>query len=294
MKDTEYAFGVAKIRAVENRLLTSQTLESIISADSFEAAVKILSDAAPDKKELDFLIVKNDFHNVKAVYKSMLAGRDCEKYFIEPSVIGPQTLKQALVKKKYDELPKFLAEPAKKAYDLLTQTMDGQLFESVLDGASLKARLELARLNEDEFSVGLAQLMTALDDIKTAVRASGMSKERGFYEASLAECRSLELTSLTDAALAGQDALLEYISLAGYEKLAESIKISAVAFEREADNMLADYVKSAKYQSFGLAPIAAFCLGIENEIKTVRIVLSCKKNGFDEKSIRERVRKLYE
>ncbi len=44
MKDTEYAFGVAKIRANENRLLSTAVLESVITAQSYSDALKILSD----------------------------------------------------------------------------------------------------------------------------------------------------------------------------------------------------------------------------------------------------------
>ena len=45
MKDTEYAFGVAKIRANENRLLSTAVLESVITAPSYPDALKILSDS---------------------------------------------------------------------------------------------------------------------------------------------------------------------------------------------------------------------------------------------------------
>ena len=37
----------------------------------------------------------------------------------------------------------------------------------------------------------------------------------------------------------------------------------------------------------------AYVLARENEIKTVRIILSGKQNGFSEESIRERVREMY-
>ena len=39
--------------------------------------------------------------------------------------------------------------------------------------------------------------------------------------------------------------------------------------------------------------LAAYYFAVENEIKTVRIVLSCKKNDMSVETIRERVRKLY-
>ena len=51
--------------------------------------------------------------------------------------------------------------------------------------------------------------------------------------------------------------------------------------------------RSAKYEFFGFAPIAAYYFAKTTEIKTVRIVLSAKLAGVPNDIIRERVRDLY-
>ena len=48
-----------------------------------------------------------------------------------------------------------------------------------------------------------------------------------------------------------------------------------------------------KYQSFSVGPLVAYVLARENEIKTVRIILSGKRSGLSDDSIRERVREMY-
>ena len=91
----------------------------------------------------------------------------------------------------------------------------------------------------------------------------------------------------------GEDALCEYVKFVSFGNLADSIKKTYAAFEKEMDDILIDSVKDAKYHSLGLAPLAAYYFAVENEVKTVRIILSCKKNGMNVDTIRERVRKLY-
>ena len=44
MRETEYAFAVAKVRANESSLLTAADLEGLIAAKDLDAALKLLTD----------------------------------------------------------------------------------------------------------------------------------------------------------------------------------------------------------------------------------------------------------
>ena len=65
------------------------------------------------------------------------------------------------------------------------------------------------------------------------------------------------------------------------------------AFERWCDNQVIRTIQPQKYNPFSVGPLVAYVLARENEIKTVRIILSGKQNGLPEESIRERVREMY-
>ena len=96
LKDTEYAYAVAKVRVHEAALLKKTDTERLIAAadareffrvladlgwqeaeetENLNALLQkraencwaLLSECAPDAAELQFLIVPNDFHNLKAV-----------------------------------------------------------------------------------------------------------------------------------------------------------------------------------------------------------------------------------
>ena len=109
----------------------------------------------------------------------------------------------------------------------------------------------------------------------------------------MAPCDSLNVDGLARAALAGMDSIIEYLNGNGYAAGAEALKESPSAFERWCDNRIIQTIKPQKTNPFSLGPLVAYVIARENEIKTVRIILTCKQNGLSDDSIRERVREMY-
>ena len=68
---------------------------------------------------------------------------------------------------------------------------------------------------------------------------------------------------------------------------------SPSAFERWCDNRIIETMQPQKYNAFSVGPLIAYVIARENEIKTVRIILTGKQNDLPEESIRERVREMY-
>ena len=56
---------------------------------------------------------------------------------------------------------------------------------------------------------------------------------------------------------------------------------------------LIETIKPQKYNPFTAGPLVAYILAKENEIKTVRIILTARLNGLEEEQIRERIREMY-
>ncbi len=321
MKDTEFAFAVAKIRANENKLLQKSVVENAINAADYKETIKVFFDAsyadfekndaetilseklkaafeliyeaAPDRKCLDFLIVKNDFHNIKAVLKGIVTGTDVSQLLLSPSVVEKDILVRSLTQKEYDLLPENIGAAVIKAFDILARTMDGQLTEVYLDKACLEASLSMAKETSDSFVIELCEKMTALTNVKIALRALNTAKDLEFMLNAFAECKYFSVKELAEAALNGKESLVRLVSRAGFDGVAKAMVKSYAAFEKEIDGVLLDSVKNAKYMCLGISPLVAYYFACDSEIKTVRIILSCKKNGIDNDAIRERVRELY-
>lgn len=321
--DLEYTYAVGRIRAKELKLLHKADIEALLSAKTAEAAIMLLGDKgwdidnispsnfetmlskqtektwelineiAPDKHSFDFLLYKNDFHNLKAALKSVFMNSTQEGIYLSPSVYSAQDIYAAIIEKRFDRLPQIMQEAGERAFNVLMQTGDGQLCDIIIDKAALEAINQFGKQSQDSFVAGLADIMVAGADIKTAVRAARTGKNLSFLDNAIAECSLLNISELKRAAVAGMEEIKEYLSHTQFSQAVELIEQSMSDFEKWCDNATIRYAQSAKLTAFGIAPLIAYILARDTEIQSVRIIVSGKHNALDDNDIRERLRDLY-
>ena len=311
MNGTKYADAVGAVRAMENTLLGKSDIEQLINARSKSEVKSILSsrtgnqsadlndvwnflcEYAPDCEELKILLYRNDFHNLKAVLKAIISNRDPEQYYIAPSNIGLSELTDAVSKKEYDLLPKYMQKTASEAYELLTKTLDGQLSDSFIDRSALEAVQKASEECGIEFMKRYAQLITACSDIKTAYRCCILGKSAQFMENAVCGSPELEKDELIKSSLAGTEQLFTYLETTHYSEAAALLKESSVKYEKWCDDVIMELAEDARMLAFGSEPLAAYFIAKEAEIKNLRILSVCKEFGADKETITERMRKLY-
>ncbi len=316
MRDAEYANAVARIRMNENRLLSAEDTERLITAPTPADAVGIVTErglcrrdgdtadfsgsldemrqlivsVVPDEKEFLFLLIDNDFHNLKTVIKAAVADKPTDGLLLPEISCSVDDMKKAIGEKKFDLLPEYMSSAARRAYSLITETGDGQLCDAVLDRAYCGAVISLTEKSGD-FIRNLGELIAADCCMRTAARCAFMKKDKDFIELSVGECRSLQRKRLIDAAAKSVGSVSQYLSHTAYETQAQALSESIRDFEKQCEDMLLRYCDSAKYTALGPAPIAAYIIRKKAQIKTARIVIGCKTAGLSEQMIRQRVRK---
>lgn len=312
MSTTKYANAVAAVKAMENTLLSRNDMEQLINAseknelesliaskkgttasESAEAVWEMIRSYAPDSRELEILLYKNDFHNLKAALKSMLSNRDPLVYYIRPTNLDLNNLSEVLRNKEYDSLPKYFAETAQEAYDLLVKTSDGQLGDSYIDTACLKAMQKAADEFGGDFIKKYALLTTVCADIKTAYRCSKMKKQRSFLETALCGSKELDKEQLITAALEGTESITNLLEDNALGEAARLLGESAAQFEKWCDDTIMELAQTARMMSFGVEPLAAYYIAAEAEQKNLRIITVCREFGADRDTINERMRMLY-
>ena len=321
MNQYDYAYGVAYIRAIENKLLTAQDLEALIASKSPLDAMRILSDsgyntdnvkpedfeiilkeelektwaeaiyAMPKGATLDFLLYKNDFHNLKAALKGIRMGiKDYDKYILMPCTIDFNEILKSVEKADFALLPDMLSQIAYKAYDILGRTEDAQLSDTLIDKAAMDYCLDKAKETKNDFLIGYVTLQNTLADIKIAARCAHTLKSADFMDDALSRESALPRESLIRASLEGFDSLMDFISESGFKSCAEALSSSMNEFEKLSDVMISDYMKKSSGMSFGVEPIISYINRRQTEIRNVRIIMSAKLNGFTEEQIRSRIR----
>ena len=308
---TKYANAVAAAKAMENTLLNHNDMEQLISASgsseiqamisakkggenqSPESVWEFIRSCAPDSKELEILLYRNDFHNLKAALKAMIAGRTAEKYYLRPSNLDLDLLYAVLSAKEYDSLPEYISKAAEEGYDILVKTSDGQLAESYIDRAALEAMMKSAENTDSGFIKEYAGLITVCADIKTAYRCCLMRKSRSFMESAVCGSKDLDKEYLINAAIDGMEALMNFLESSSYGDAARLLKESPAKFEKWCDDAVMELAATARMQSFGAEPLAAYYIAAEAEQKNLRIITVCREFGADRETITERMRKLY-
>lgn len=310
MGNTSYASAVAAVRAMENSLLTHSDIEqliaskskaeynSLISAKGSEQATledvwDMLRAYAPNDRELEILLYKNDFHNLKAALKAVISGKEPQHYFIRPTNLDLDKLVVAIKSKEYEDLPEYIRKTAQEAYELLTRTLDGQLSDSVIDTAALEAMQRAAYRHGGEFMRRYAEMTALYADIKTAYRCALMKKSKSFIETAVCGTSELDKDSLVRAALEGVDGLFAYLENTQYSDAAKLLRESPAKFEKLCDDEMIELAQTSRMTAFGTEPLAAYYLAKEAEIKNLRIISVCKESGTDRETITERMRKLY-
>ena len=227
------------------------------------------------------------FHNVKAAIKAVCTGtEDRNVFYNDCSIPGAQML-EIVKNKEFWRLPPAMSEAAQEAYDVLLHTGDGQLCDVIVDRAALKAISEAGRNAEDAIIRDYAESAVAIADIKIAVRSQKTGKSQEFLKRALAPCDTVQVELLAKAAANGMDAIRDYLLTTAYAGGAEALAESPSAFERWCDNRMIETMRPQKYQAFSVGPLVAYIVARENEIKTVRIILTGKQNQFPEEAIRK-------
>lgn len=322
MSDLAYVYAVARIRVKEKSLLgdmdviqmaamqderhvlsfledrgwgdasSSGDADAVLLAEE-QKTMQLMRELKIDQAALDLLELPNLYHNLKTGIKEFCTSEQNVQAFFPSDTLGREEILRILSEKDFKALPEHMRDAAERALDAMLKTRDGQKCDVIVDRACLDAMMAGGRKSKHALLRDYVESTVAVTDIKIAVRAQRTGKSAAFLKEALAPCGLVDVRLLAIAAASGEEALLTFLSEHGFREGAEALKESPSAFERWCDNRLIETIRPQKANPFSMGPVIAYYLARNNEIRTVRIILTAKANDFPEAAIRERVRKMY-
>lgn len=318
----QYTYAVARIRALEVALFSNSTIDQLIACQDYGQCLQFLEEKgwgdAESSGDAEAILTREEekiwqvvkelsidmehfavlsypklFHNLKAAIKEVCTEEVNRHIFYDDVSIPGSEMLDIVREKEFFRLPANMQHTAEEAYESLLHTRDGQLCDVIIDRAALEAIYEAGRNAKADIIRDYAESTVAVADIKIAVRSQQTAKSIDFMKRAMAECQSVSVDQLSKAALNGMDAIRDYLMGTAYAGGAEALAESPSAFERWCDNRIIQTISPQKYQAFTIGPVIAYVIARQNEIKTVRIILSGKLNELPDDSIRERVREMY-
>ena len=321
MAEEQYIYAVARIRTKELSLINSQSMEQLFGSKSYEECLRLLQDKGwgnsesstaeeilsverektwsimeeliQDMSVFDVFLYSNDYHNLKAALKESYGNKKLNFIYLSHGTIDIETIVAAVREHDFSKLPEYMRACAQEAYEVLFHTGDGQLCDIIIDRATLETIYQKAKASGNDILMHYAELKVACSNINIAVRGNKTKKSIEFYQRAMTACETIDIHKLAQKALETEDAIYEYLLTTVYEGAVAHLRKSAASFERWCDDLLIIKIRPQKYNSFTISPLAAYILGRENEIKSVRILLSGKLNEIPESLIRERLGEMY-
>lgn len=326
-KDQDYLFLSSYIHARETHLLSKSDLERMISAPSKIEVGRVLEEAgyegvvgagirtleqklaenrlafyqelqtfAPDPEVLDIFRAKYDYHNAKAIIKSIAQGKAHTGSLTELGRIPSKELVEAIVRDETSHLPDELARAIADAREKLAQTQNPQTTDLILDRAYFREILSLAEASGCSYAIGYVKLLADVTNLRTTVRIRRQRKPDHLLETVFIPGGEVKAETVVKGVIAGLP--MEEIFTAprlreAAEAGTEALKGGRITeFERRLDNIMNVFCKEAGRDSFGPGVLVGYLHYLENEAAAVRIVVTSRKAGLRGDSIRERLRDL--
>ena len=328
IKDTDYLTISARIRAMENRLLTRERMERMLDARTDDEAAKVLSEcgygelsalthaaldellsaaraalykelkgAVPDKRLVDVFQMKYDYHNAKTLIKAAAVGAEADRLLMEGGRWSAGQIKEAWQRDNLRDFTDPFRRAVVQARELLGGGGDPQLADFVLDRAYFAEMSEAAKAVGSPFLEGYVRLLIDSTNLRSAVRAARMGKGADFLNQVLLPGGNVEVHTLTSGKGSDLAALFRAGPLS--EAAAAGAALTApgsgelTAFERLCDNAVMSYLAQARRIPFGEQAVIGYLYARENEFTAIRTILSGRMAGLDGDTIRERLREAY-
>ena len=324
----DYLHISARVHALENRLLTRERMERMLSARSVEEAAKVLAECGygefpsltptaiehvldqtrcalfselyrdvPNPAILDVFCIKYDYHNAKVLLKAEATGQSPDKLLLDAGRYPAQRLKEDYLQMDLDRYSSIFSQAVEQAKDLLASSGDPQAADFLLDQAHFEELLETAKAARSSFLQGYVRLLIDATNLRSAVRAARMGKGSDFLRRVLLPNGDIQMDSLLAAGSGGADLAgifaHTYLTAAAQEGAAVMRGGSLTGFERLCDDAVMHYLAQARRIPFGEQAVIGYLYARESEFTAIRTILSGRMAGLDADTIRERLREAY-
>lgn len=319
MANNSLVYSNARVKAMENSFLTNEKIVRMAHSDSLEEGIKILQESSygggaviegndyesllqeEDKRVSEFMLdampkgvgmesflIKNDYHNLKAIVKGKYMRLDSVDFMLMPKgMLDVAELQEKVLSDDYSTL----SETMRKAIEEIdfaraNGNASPRFIDMTLDKACYKEIMATLSKAKNSAIKKYWQTNIDLSNISAFVRCRKIDAPDIFKE-------SFIDGGLLDKSFFDGD-IVEKLIYSEYSKFAETLKEGdMVAYERQWDNALIDIFKEKRNDIFSIAPLAGFYVAKKIEIKIVRMICILLKNDVDKEIIKARLRELY-
>ncbi len=322
--DWRYAFETAQVRALETRMLPAATLLDMANAENFDQAADLLAAgeyALPhggkdfaelenilqlrrsavrglfaelmiDKPVVELFRTRDDFANLRLALRRTLTEKPLGTDYSGDGNVSPEIFEEVFEQENYELLPHYMRRAIEQAVVAYYQDKDIRRIDYAIDSVQAQYNLTTARRLMSLFLLGLFRIQIDLTNIRTMLRLKFTESE---YRNVFLGGGYVKFDRLEHGLELGYESVGQLFFATPYYQLIETgagyltSDKSFLKLERRCEDYLTGFLKTTAQITAGPQPIIAYLLMKENEIRTVRLILTAKKNSLDTKLILDRI-----
>jgi len=323
-EDWRYVWATAQVRVLETSMLSRSVLLNMADSPDFASAIELLGgteyamtsgpqslaeverlllerrsavreffvDLMLDDELVEILKAREDFTNMRLAIRRVVTERPIGTDYSDAGSVSAEQFEEIFEQEEYERFPDYLQYAVEEAVLGYYQNKDICRIDHGIDKVFLAYKLKAAARLDSVFLLSLFRTQIDLTNIRTMLRLKIAERdERNLFIAG----GFVEIDRFIHGLDVGYEALATLFYPTPYHDVLEAgvsylmAEQSFLHLERDCQDHLMGFLKTTRVITAGPQPVIAFLLMKENEIRTVRMVLTCKKNQMDTKFILDRL-----
>ena len=324
VEDWEYAYPASMVRVLELSMIPRGTFVDMANTASFAEAAELLAgtdyavdakadsaqieqmllqrrtetrqlfiDLMPDDRIVNFMRAREDFANMRLAVRRVVTGRPLGLDYSNEGNVPAEEFEEIFEQEDYFRFPDYLQNAVEAAVLGYYSQKDIRQIDYEIDRVEAAWRVQQAVEHQLTFVESLVRLRIDLANIRTMFRlqmAERIEETNFFLPGGFVD---------VDKFIRGMEAGYETVSqlfyaTPYYELMEASVPYlrseqSFLKLERECEDFVKGFLKTSRSIAAGPQPVIAYFLMKEAEIRTMRMVLTGKKNGLSTKLILDRL-----
>jgi len=229
---------------------------------------------------------------MRLAIRRTLTGKPIGTDYSKEGNISPELFEEAFEEENHSLFPEYMAEAVEQAVLAYYQEKDIRRIDYAIDSVQAKFNLKKARELKSVFLLGLFRIQIDLTNIRTMFRVRfTQSDPRNVFLIG----GYIEPERFRNNLDIGYEAIGQSFFATPYYEIIQTganylaSNKSFLKLEQQCEEHLTGFLKAAIQITAGPQPVIAYLLRKENEIRTVRLILTAKKNLLDTKLILDRI-----
>jgi len=330
VENTEYGFAVARIRALENKLITGAALSQLInsSEDRFISFLEELSGVGIKEEdsieeileklewkltETLFLVksliiedeykrlisLKYDYELLKLIIKEQKGGSTKgHKYTSLRSNYTYPVMKALIEAGSFLDLGPNISNAYQKIIGI--KSLTGKEIDTICDRSYFNEVFSLLRNKPNAFIEGFFRRKIDIINLTSVLRLKGIGGKRTQIQEIFIQNGSIDIEYLEEAFDLNFDAIVSRLSFAWFSNIMQLLPkggsegSNIALLERALEEGLMNYLKDSIYVTFGVEPVISYLYKVELQTNNLRLIVLSKHSKIPAESLKMNVRGINE